>query len=299
MKGENIFSLIFVALSFTFLFLNIPAIAQVSISEDNSQPDASAGLEVKFTDKGFLPPRMTTAQRDSIYSPAEGLVIFNTEDKTLNIYNGNSWGLLNPVICGQPFMDPRNGKVYNTVKIGAQCWMKENLNIGTRISGSTAQTDNDIFEKYCYNNLETNCNVYGGLYEWDEIMNYTSSSDANPSGRQGICPTGWHIPSDAEWVQLLLYLGGNIVAGGKMKETGLTHWASPNYGASNSSGFTALPGGTLMGIFAFFTENGFFWSSEEEDSQTSWTLYLSYNDEFAGRYNYTKTYAFSARCVQN
>ena len=299
MKWESLSPPVLVAISLALLLLTVPAIAQVGISSDNSQPDSSAGLEIKFTNKGFLPPRMTTAQRDAIFSPAEGLVIYNTEDKTLNVYNGSSWGLLNPIICGQSFVDPRDGKIYNTVKIGLQCWMKENLNLGTKINGATAQTDNDTIEKYCYENQDSNCATYGGLYQWNELMNYTPSSNANPSGRQGICPTGWHIPSDSEWFQLTTYLGFPPQAGGKMKETGLAHWLSPNYGASNSSGFTGLPGGGIIYIFGFITEYGLFWSSEEEDSETSWARYLYYNDTYAGRYYYSKQCAFSVRCVQN
>ena len=84
--------------------------------------------------------------------------------------------------------------------------MKQNLNIGTRIDGSQDQTNNLVIEKYCYNNDEANCNVYGGLYQWNELMNYAPSSDANPSSCPGICPTGWHFPSDAEWCMVTQYL---------------------------------------------------------------------------------------------
>jgi uncharacterized protein (TIGR02145 family) len=79
----------------------------------------------------------------------------------------------------------------------------QNLNIGTMINNAVNQTNNSIIEKYCYGYNAANCAIYGGLYQWDEIMIYTASSNANPSGRQGICPTGWHIPSDAEWRQFL------------------------------------------------------------------------------------------------
>jgi uncharacterized protein (TIGR02145 family) len=119
--------------------------------------------------------------------------------------------------------------------------MAENLNVGTKINSTSdgqLQTDNEILEKYCYNNDIANCNIYGGMYEWNEAMQYDTTE-----GAQGICPDGWHIPTDAEWTTLTTFLGGESVAGGKMKEAGFAHWYSPNTGATNESGFTGLPGG--------------------------------------------------------
>jgi hypothetical protein len=94
---------------------------QVAINSDGTQPNSSTGPDVKFTDKGFLPPRLTTAQRNAIVSPAEGLVIYNTEEKTMNIFNGTSWAPLVLIVCGLPFVDSRNEMVYSTVQIGTQC----------------------------------------------------------------------------------------------------------------------------------------------------------------------------------
>jgi len=96
--------------------------------------------------------------------------------------------------CGDTIVDPRDGRVYNTVSVGNQCWMAENLNIGTRIDGASEQTDNSVIEKFCYNDDESNCDTYGGLYQWDEMMQYVSNE-----GSQGICKYGWHLPSDDEW----------------------------------------------------------------------------------------------------
>ncbi|MCX6266050.1 MAG: hypothetical protein NTW16_01645, partial [Bacteroidetes bacterium] len=123
------------------------------------------------------------------------------------------------------------GQVYNTVQIGTQCWLKENLNIGTRIDGSQGQTNNAVVEKYCYDDIESNCSLYGALYLWNEMMQYTTSE-----GVQGICPIDWHIPTDVEWTAATTFLGGESVAGGKMKsigtiETGTGLWYSPNTGA--------------------------------------------------------------------
>jgi len=446
--------------------------AQVGINTDGSQPDNSAQLDVKSTTKGFLPPRMTTTQRDAIISPARGLVVYNLDCDDFQYFNGATWiplgnsgnvaapltisGLTTPCInavgvtysiapipgavgytwtapigsiitagqgtttitvsfgstdgaifvsaygtcwksigaylgiqlqplpatpvegvhvplqtqitwnwnavqgatgykfssvndystaqdmgtattktetglvcdnaytryvwaynncgtsspttltqtttvcslwsCGQPFTDSRDSKTYSTVLIDTQCWMAQNLNIGTRINGSQDQTNNQMIEKYCYNDLESNCDIYGGLYQWDEAMQYVTTA-----GVQGICPAGWHLPTDAEWSTLTTFLGGVSVAGGKMKETGTTHWASPNTGATNSSGLTALPGGhrNSIGSFNDLTYYAFFWSSSQYDATTAWgrLLYHNYADVYRNDYNIT--YGLSGRCLKD
>ncbi len=133
------------------------------------------------------------------------------------------------------------GQTYSTVLIDSQCWMKENLNVGTMITTSTTPSDNGQIEKYCYANIASNCAVYGALYQWEEVMQYVTTP-----GSQGICPTGWHIPDDDDWDDLVNFLGGSTNAGGKMKETGTIHWDPPNTGATNESGFTALPAGEIQ-----------------------------------------------------
>jgi uncharacterized protein (TIGR02145 family) len=229
-------------------------------------PFSCAQLEVSSQTRGFLPPRMNTAQRDAIAAPAEGLMIYNTDEKEINVFTGSSWGPVTPVTCGQPFTDTRDGKIYNTVQIGAQCWMKENMNIGTKINGSADQTNNGTIEKYCYADLESNCDIYGGLYQWTEMMNYTTAVNTNPSGRQGICPTGWHVPSMSEFEQLTSLF--DPFAGGALKEAGYAHWASPNAGATNISGFTALPGGHRNADMLFYNihAQGFFWTTHGADN---------------------------------
>jgi len=197
---------------------------------------------------------------------------------------------------GQNIID-YSGQVYNLVEIGYQCWFKENLNIGTRINGSQDQQNNGTIEKYCYNDNESYCDEYGGLYQWDEAMQYVTSQ-----GAQGICPDGWHIPTDGEWDELVGYLGGSGVAGGKMKEAGYAHWNSPNTGATNSSGFTGLPGGRRgysSGSFGHLGNYGRFWSSTESGGSTAWRRHLSCNNDDVHRNSYYKTYGFSVRCVQD
>ncbi len=189
------------------------------------------------------------------------------------------------------------GQNYNTVLIGTQCWMKENLNVGTRINGYEEMSDNGTIEKYCYDNNVSNCYEYGGLYQWDEMMQYTTQQ-----GTQGICPDSWHIPTDDEWTTLTDFLGGSSIAGGKMKEAGTAHWNSPNTGATNSSGFTGLPGGYRgfsSGSFDNLGNNGHWWSSSEYSSSHAWGRCLSYNNYGVGRGTDYEVFGFSVRCVKD
>jgi len=115
---------------------------------------------------------------------------------------------------------------------------------------------------------------------------------------RGVCPDGWHVPSDYEWTILTDYLGG--VAGGKMKETGLDHWNSPNTGATNESGFTGLPAGyrsNSSGYYGGMGGSGYFWSSSELSSDGAWYRRLSYGSSDVGRYGNYKHYGFSVRCL--
>ena len=163
--------------------------------------------------------------------------------------------------------------------------------------------DNNTDKAYCYyDNSSTNADTYGALYTWAAAMNGAVTSSANPSGVQGVCPTGWHLPSDAEWTELTDYLGGESVAGGKMKETGTTHWNSPNTGADNSSGFSALPGGHRNGddgTFNYVGNNGFWFSSTEYNSSLAWYRGLSSNYASVYLSGSSKSNGFSVRCIRD
>ena len=190
-----------------------------------------------------------------------------------------------------------DGQTYHTVQIGEKCWFKENLNVGSRISGSVNQLNNGIKEKYCSYDLESNCAIYGGLYQWNELMQY----DTIP-GIPGLCPTDWHLPTDEEWSELTTYLGGVAVAGGKMKESGTAHWQLPNTEANNSSGFTALPGGYRNddGYFFNLTTNAYYWTSSKNPASSNiWSRYLYYGRSDVKTNENGSTGGFSARCVKN
>jgi len=196
--------------------------------------------------------------------------------------------------CGNVIYE---GETYPTIVIGTQCWFRKNLNVGDKINGNQNQQNNSTIEKYCYSNQDNNCIEYGGLYQWNEMMQYVTNE-----GAQGICPDGWHIPADDEWTELTDFLGGNDVAGGKMKEEGNSHWSSPNTGATNSSGFTGLPGGyrKFFGdTFSNLGDNGYFWSSTEYSTLGGWYRRLDYDDDEIYINHYYKSYGFSVRCLQN
>jgi len=200
------------------------------------------------------------------------------------------------------------GQVYNTIQVFSQCWLKENLNAGTMIQGYEEMTDNGILEKYCYNNEPDSCAKYGGLYQWDEMMQYTTQQ-----GVQGICPPGWHLPTDEEWkvlegaVDSQYGIGDpewdslNIVSGydvgTNLKTT--SGWYDNGNGA-DLFGFSALPGGRRFydGYF-LIGSYGWWWTSTECDDGSGWLRYLSYSSPGVDRDNGLKEYGFSVRCIMD
>jgi uncharacterized protein (TIGR02145 family) len=273
---------------------------QVGINDDNSLPDTSALLDVKSTSKGVLPPRMTTAQRDAIASPAEGLVIYNADVKGLNLFNGKAWTTLSGKFeCGLSQVFDIDSNRYNTLLIGQQCWLASNLNTGTRLNLGTASTNNGTIEKYCYDDLTANCDVYGGLYQWNEAMQYMLTE-----GVQGICPDGWHLPTSAEFETLYNFLGGSEIAGAALKEQGTDHWCYLNTSATNSSGFTGLGAGRILFNPQEYSDKSalaFFWTSTYWDEEPSSSfLTLRCDDSSAALYgiDLIPPSSFSVRCVR-
>ena len=175
----------------------------------------------------------------------------------------------------ESFTDKRDDKVYKTVKIGDQWWMSENL----AFESSSGCLVYEGVEKY----LET----YGYLYTWETALQ--------------VCPAGWHLPSDAEFEKLSKYLGGADEAGGKLKEENSTHWSSPNTGATNLSGFSALPAGYNGSepYKYFIGKNAYFWSYDEgfDDSEVARALYFD-KAEFS-RYGIDRANGLSVRCLKD
>jgi uncharacterized protein (TIGR02145 family) len=190
-----------------------------------------------------------------------------------------------------------NGNVYNVVSIGTQCWMKENLktskyndgtSIPTGLNGDTWQTTTSGAYAIYENNAANNT-TYGKLYNWYAVN----------TGK--LCPAGWHIPTDAEWTILTDFLGGETLAGGKMKSTSPL-WELPNTGATNESGFSGLPGGLRslnFGNYYDIGDYGNWWSSTEDDVTNAWNRDTYYDSSIAGRDDSYKWNGFSCRCIKD
>ena len=181
------------------------------------------------------------------------------------------------------------GQTYNTVQIGSQCWLKENLNVGTMIPGKQDQTNNGVIEKYCYNDSTINCDKYGGLYQWNEALQYQNGV---PDIR-GICPNGWHIPSYADFNKLAIAVDSN---GNDLKAIGQDSYAT------DKSGFSALLGGfTLYGSYGDLYNGAYFWSSDlvyEGSFSGVFPLRLFFNsNEIYLGYNFYSYYGLSVRCI--
>jgi uncharacterized protein (TIGR02145 family) len=222
-----------------------------------------------------------------------------SDDDDNNPGGGGGGGNSGTSVCtgGPSTVTDVDGNVYNVVTIGNQCWMKENLKttkyrngdpIPTNLSNTTWQ--NTTSGAYAiYNNTTANDSIYGKLYNWYAV--------ADP---RGLCPTGWHVPSFAEWTTLENFLGGWI-CGGAMKEAGLTHWENPNTDATNSSGFSGLPGGGRPSAGGYYGigSGGSWWSSTQYSTTDAWFRSLFYDSAGSWLYSNGKRIGFSVRCVRD
>jgi len=191
------------------------------------------------------------------------------------------------------------GKLYNTVQIGSQCWLKENLDVGTMVLETKEQTNNGIIEKYCYDNDSANCILYGGLYQWAEAVQYQNGATNTTSGNppltgnvQGICPPGWHIPTRTEFETLTIAVNNSrdaLLAKGQL--TG-----------KDTYGFSALLAGLRWGSFGGFDGLGnitYFLSSLEYFTYNVCYIYLYYIDSYVHLDYVGKTHGFSVRCLKD
>jgi uncharacterized protein (TIGR02145 family) len=307
--------------------------AQVGIGIPTSQIDPSAQLQVSSTTKGFLPPTMTIAQRNAIASPAQGLMIFCTDcggSGQPQFYSGSSWRSMlrsdtrdgiTTHACGTPnihnpsliygSMIDQEGNGYNTIVIGTQEWMAENLKTSIYRNGDAIPTGLSNAEwqyvqgqgAWAYYNNQSNYDCpYGKLYNWYAVAD-----------TRNLCPVGWHVPTTQEWAILIDYLGGEAVAGGKMKSTAL--WSSEDYilydpdtfepvpvppiPASNSSGFSALGGGDRgeYGDYVGMTQLGQYWSST--GGGFSWSQKLEHGADWTYSPAGGPNNGYSVRCVHD
>lgn len=183
------------------------------------------------------------------------------------------------------------GKTYNTVQIGNQCWLKENLDVGKMIKSSQIQTNNAVIEKYCYDNDTLNCEKYGGLYQWDEAMQYVATEKG-----KGICPSGWHIPTKEE-----LYDSLNVAVKKDANKLKIEDKSAGNGKGTNESGFSAILAGNKPGGEKTFSGLGFnsdLWSSSTLSSGSAYEIGLSGSGYFY-LYDNDKSNGYSVRCIKD
>ena len=185
--------------------------------------------------------------------------------------------------CGSNLVDTRDNKVYPTVQIGAQCWMASNLNFGLAIANTIHQADNCFAEKYCYNGTLANCNQYGGLYQWDEMMKF----DDTPAG-QGLCPSGWHVPTETDWTTLMNYYLGNGRAGRPLQDTII-------------NGFKALKSGVfyLNSSWSFLDFATILWSSTSSGQSKAISHGMNLYNFSVSMYPASRGNAFGVRCLRD
>ena len=236
----------------------------------------------------------TTVTTDAL---ADGTHYWKVRAKN-SVGNYGGWSSYFTFSIGVSTITDIDGNVYQTIQIGNQEWMAENLKVSHYRNGDAIPTghSNSEWENLStgayavYNGNESNADTYGYLYNWFAV-----------DDSRNIAPEGWHVPTDDEWQTLVDYLGGSSVAGGKLKEEGTTHWNSPNTDATNVSGFTALPGGyrSSNGYYHHMGYYGYFWSSTEYSSDYAWDRILHYNGSDVTRYYYGKLDGFSVRCIRD
>ena len=210
-----------------------------------------------------------------------------------------NWAYLNPGIDYGEFTDARDGQVYKTVAIGSQTWMAENLNY----------SDKNI-SSYCYGDDASNCSKYGRLYLWSAAMDsvgtfstagkgcgYGKTCNANGTVR-GVCPEGWHLPSDNEWMYLWITIGGTSSAGAKLKST--SGWYNDGNG-TDSFGFAVLPAGNRDNLGNYNDDEfyAYFWSSDENDGYYAYHWFFGYDRGHVRRNNYNKDNGFPVRCLSD
>jgi uncharacterized protein (TIGR02145 family) len=240
-----------------------------------------SGSGVNFSTAEFFPNIAGLGSHNVIYTYTNiaGMSSFQSVAITVNMEM--------PFICGDDFIDTRDNEVYPTMLIGSQCWMTKNLRYGSMISTNSPQTDNCIFEKYCYDDLSTNCSNYGGLYQWDEVMDYQPIS-----GGQGLCPPGWHVPSVVEWTSLILFFSEQSRAGFFIKAV------------TNPGSFNAEMTGALALKTSWFLDGPqpwgtLFWTSDLKNDVHAFSHGLNNYGPSVSDYPGSKNNAYVVRCLKD
>ncbi len=305
-----------------------------------SSTEVDIGKEIQFTDKSYNVPTgwqwdFGDGSSSTNQHPTHSYITPGSYTVSLTVSNGYGSDteiktdhitaegpLFNPDLTYGTMSDT-DDNTYKTIQIGNQVWMAENLRVTTYADGTAIPlVEDDAAWKalgpddmaYCwYDNNASNKYMYGALYTWGAAMHGAASSDANPSGVQGVCPDGWHLPGDEEWKELEMYLGMSqrdadtsgyrgTDEGGKLKETYTKHWRDPNGGATNESGFTGIPAGYRhnWGSFPDMGMTSYFHSSTEYDTSSySWIRQLTYMGAIMGRNYGDRRYGYAVRCVED
>ena len=200
-----------------------------------------------------------------------------SESQTISVISAVSFS------CDNILTDIRDNQQYPTVKLGTQCWMAKNLNYGTIIASTSMQRDNCVSEKYCFEDNVANCSFYGGLYQWDELMQYD-----NTAAEQGFCPPAWHIPTNNDWTTLFGFYISNGFAGSPLKYTGY-------------SGFNAFLSGTRFNNVNWNFSNFavMFWTSTMDGPQKAWAHGMNTYNPSVSDYPSSRTHAFNVRCIKD
>lgn len=268
----------------------------------NNDPKPSAVVDLSNSSKGFLPPKMNNYQRNAIKSPEIGLTIFNTESNCLEFYVAEGWYNMckNQIVA----VSDIDGNSYSLVTIGNQVWLDQNLNVtkfnnGDVISELTVVSDwvGTSNPAWCWYGNTVKSNYIGKLYNWNVV-----------NDSRNVCPVGFHVPTDAEWTTLTTFLGGENIAGGPLKQTGTSTWASPNTGATNSTKFTATSNGyrnfestiyTDANYFSALGSYGTWWTKTNFDATRAYHRYMYWGEVAVNRSASNKKNGFAIRCIKD
>jgi uncharacterized protein (TIGR02145 family) len=306
-------------LTFTTLSIEVPTLTTTEVSNITSPTATTGGI---ITSNGGANVTARGLVWSTSPSPTTALATKTTDGTGTGTFTSTLTGLASATTYYvRAYATNAAGTAYGTevsfttnavavlpsVTIGTQVWQSSNLDLATYRDGTPIPqvTDPTAWANlttgaWCYyNNDPANGAIYGKLYNWYAVAGIHDNDPNTPN--KILAPQGWHIPNDAEWTMLTTFLGGESVAGGKMKAMGTSLWRSPNTGATNSSGFTGLPGGdrTKFGTFDFIGNYGYWWGSSEYSTSNAWSRSLSPGNGSAYRTNYIKIYGFSVRCLRD
>jgi len=237
---------------------------------------------------------VNTPNKASSSTSVQGSSSTATSSTSLTSSSSACSGSLN----GTTFVDCRDKQTYTYVTIGTQIWMAQNLNYGTLIPSDSAQNNNEVTEKYCYNDLESNCKIYGALYQWNEAANWPVATSSSSATLTGVCPAGWHIPTTAEVNILTAYAGGSLAAT-VLKSSHYWNTAS----GTDADHFAFLPAGDrkyyTTGGFEKLGSVGYIWTATATSTTTAYDIEMDDNLTTVSQVSSNTAYGLSVRCLRN